>query len=151
MTWQSWTPCPAQFLRRWAVQGARPEGDRATTIFDLRHDRAHVAVYPATVDTFALLIDRAGVEMLLTTVESRNACTVPGMHAVHGPRLLGLRPYDTPHAEPAWTDRPADAPPYGGPMALFVHLPNEEIRIIYGRERLRDLQAALTEILALMR
>ena len=58
-------PCPPQFVHRRAVQGIKPTGDRATTIFDLRHDREHVAVYPATVDTFALLIDRAGVQTLL--------------------------------------------------------------------------------------
>lgn len=147
----AWQPTPPRFLRRWAIQGVRPAGDRATTIFDLREDRAHVAVYPATVDTFALLIDRAAVYMLLTTLESGNACAVPGIHPLHGQRLLGLRPYDQPHAQPAWTDRPADAPPYHGPMELYVHLPGDHMIIIYGRDRLLSLHEALTEILGSMR
>ena len=135
-----WKPCPPHYVRRWAVQGVKPGGDLATTIFDLRYGRAHVAIYPATVDTFALLIDRAAVDLLATTVESRNACAVMGMHALHGPRLLGLRPYQLPHTEPSQ-----------GPLELYVHLPNDQIHIIYGRERLAALQDALTEIISLMR
>lgn len=147
MTRTLWSPIPPQYLRRWAVQGVKPNGDRATTIFDLRKDREHVAVYPATVDTFAMLINHSAVQTLLTTIEPRNTCTVPGTHAIHGQRLLGLRPYDTPHAEPSWPDRPADAPSYQGPMELYVHLPNQQIHIIYGNQGLTALHDALTQIL----
>jgi hypothetical protein len=146
-----WSPCPPEYLRRWAVQGVKPEGGWATTIFDLRKDREHVAVYPATVDTFAMLIDHTGVQTLLTAIESRNACTVPGTHAIHGHRLIGLRPCDAPHAERPWIDHPADAPSYQGPMELYVHLPNkQQIHILYGRQGLTAVHDALTKILNLM-
>lgn len=151
MTRPLWSPSPPRYLRRWGVQGVKPDGGTATTIFDLREDREHVAVYPATVDTFALLIDQAGVRMLLTTAESGNACAVPGIHALHGERLLGLHPHEPLHAEPSWTNRPADAPAYHGPMELYVHLPDDQIHIIYRHDRLLSLQDTLTEILGLMR
>jgi hypothetical protein len=98
-----------------------------------------------------MLIDHAGVQTLLTAVESRNACTVPGVHAVHGHRLVALRPYDAPHFERPWTNRPADTPWYQGPMELYVHLPNkQQIHIIYGRQGLTAIHDALTTILDLM-
>ncbi len=99
------------YLRRWAVQGRKVNGDSATTIFDLLHDRGHVTVYPATVDTYAVTVTAPAIRMLATTASSGTACTVPADHATHGRRLLGLRPYQS-ATEPSWLDRPADAPPY---------------------------------------
>jgi hypothetical protein len=148
---QSWSPCPPRFVVRRAVQGAKPDGTAATTIFDLREGRNLVAVYPATVDTYAMLVDQASMRMLLVTVEARAACAVPGLHALHGERLLGLRPYGLPHAEPAWTNRPADSPAYHGPMELYVRLPRDEISIVYRQDRLLSLRKVLDEITALMR
>lgn len=127
-----------EFARRWAVQGRKPNGDTATTIFDLLHDRRHVMVYPATLAALAVVIDGSAVRMLVDTAMSRTACAVPAVHAVHGHRLLGLHPYDSP-SEPSWTDRPADAPPYLGPMELYLVLPHAEMRIVYRRERLHLL------------
>ncbi|MFC4856695.1 hypothetical protein [Actinophytocola glycyrrhizae] len=133
------------YLRRWAVQGGKPDGDNATTIFDLRHDRRHVVVYPATVDTYAVTVTASAIRMLATTAISGTACAVPADHAVHGRRLLGLRPYQSAH-EPSWLNRPADAPPYPGPMELYVVLPGDEIHIVYRHDRLHLLTSVLTEI-----
>jgi len=133
------------YLRRWAVQGRKPNGDNATTIFDLRHDRRHVVVYPATVDTYTVTIAAPAVRMLATTASSGTACAVPAEHPTHGRRLLGLRPYQSAH-EPSWLNRPADAPPYPGPMELYVVLPDNEIHIVYRHDRLHLLAATLTEI-----
>lgn len=133
------------YLRRWAVQGRKPNGDNATTIFDLRHDRRHVVVYPATVDTYAVTVTAAAVRMLATTASAGTACAVPADHVTHGRRLLGLRPYQSAH-EPSWLNRPADAPPYPGPMELYVVLPGDEIHIVYRHERLRQLTDTLAEI-----
>lgn len=141
-----WRPTPPKFVRRWAIQGRKPDGNVATTIFDILADRRRVAVYPATVDTFAVLIERADLTHLLSAIETHEAGAVPAWHAVHGNRLLGLRPFDIPH-EPQWTDRPAGAPPYRGPMELFVVLPKSEIHIVYGRGRLLALRNAFAEIL----
>ncbi|MFL6140380.1 MAG: hypothetical protein ACJ72N_00730 [Labedaea sp.] len=151
MAYPRWSPSPPRFVWRRAVQGVKPDGGTATTIFDLREDRAHVAVYPATVGTYALLIDGAGMRMLLSTAESRDACAVPGIHAVYGERLLGLCPYDPPHAESAWIDRPADAPLYQDPMELYVRLPRGEIHIIYRRDRMLALREVVAEVVSLMR
>lgn len=150
MNRHDWSPTPPAYVRRWAVQGRTPNGDAATTIFDLLSDRRGIAVYPATVDTFAVLIDRASVEILLSTLDSRDACAVPAWHSVHGDRLLGLRPFESPH-EPSWTDRPADAPPYLGPIELYVRLPKELIHIVYRHGQLLALRTTLAEILESMR
>jgi hypothetical protein len=133
------------YLRRRAVQGRKPNGDNATTIFDLQHDRRHVVVYPATVDTYAVTIAAPAVRMLAATASSDTACAVPAEHATHGRRLLGLRPYQSAH-EPSWLNRPADAPPYPGPMELYLILPGDEIRIVYRHEQLHLLAATLIEI-----
>jgi hypothetical protein len=133
------------YLRRWAVQGRKPNGDNATTIFDLRHDRRHVVVYPATVDTYAVTIAGPAVRMLATTASSGTACAVPAEHATHGQRLLGLRPYQSAH-EPSWLNRPADAPPYSGPMDLYLVLPDDEIHIVYRHDQLFLLTTILAEI-----
>ena len=151
MTWTRWTPCPPQFVHRRAVQGVKPTGDRATTIFDLRHDREHVAVYPATVDTFALLIDRAGVEALLAALESRTTCAVRGIHATHGRQLLGLRVCDRPHAEFPLIGPLPDARSGGGLVELSVNLPGADVRILYGPEQCVILRDVLAQILGLMR
>lgn len=129
------------YLRRWAVQGRKPNGDNATTIFDLRHDRRHVVVYPATVDTYAVTIEASGVHMLAATASSGTACAVPAEHTRYGRRLLGLRPYQS-----SWTNRPADAASYPGPMELYVALPDDEIHIVYAHDQLRLLTNTLTEI-----
>lgn len=133
------------YVRRWAVQGRKPNGDTATTIFDLQHDHHHVMVYPATVHTYAVTIDTAGVRLLADTATTGNACAVPANHTTHGRRLLGLRPYDSPH-EPSWLDRPADTPPYLGPMELYLALPRDEIHIVYRHDRAHLLATTLTEI-----
>lgn len=140
-----WSPVPPKFLRRWAIQGHRPNGDIATTLFDVTKDREHVAVYPATLDTFAVLIDNFAMKLLCATLESHDAGVVPAWHAVHGDRLLGLSPFDL-AGEPTWTNRPANAPPYQGPMVLYVRLPKSKIEIVYARDRLLELRNALAEI-----
>jgi hypothetical protein len=129
------------YLRRWAVQGRKPNGDNATTIFDLQDDRRHVVVYPATVDIYAVTITAPAVQMLAATASSGTACAVPADHATHGRRLLGLRPY-----ERSWPSRPADAPPYPGPMELYLVLPGDEIHIVYGHDQLHLLANTFTEI-----
>jgi hypothetical protein len=113
------------YARRWAIQGRKPNGDSASTIFDLQHDLRHVRIYPATVDTYAVTVDADAMRMLADTASSGAACAVPADHAVHGRRLLGLRPY------PSQLDRPAEAPPHHGPMELYVTLPSAEIRIVH--------------------
>jgi len=133
------------YLRRWAVQGRKPNGDNATTIFDLQHDYQHVVVYPATVDTYAVTVMAPAAHMLAATASSGTACAVPAEHAAHGRRLLGLRPYQSAH-EPSWLNRPADAPPYPGPMELYLVLPGDEIHIVYRPDRLHLLADTLTEI-----
>ncbi|HEV2783371.1 MAG TPA: hypothetical protein VGX25_28645 [Actinophytocola sp.] len=138
----AWSPTPPGFARRWAAQGVKPDGNRATTIFDLLEDRQGVAVYPATIDTFVVLLARPAIDMLRTTINSREACAVPAWHSVHGDRLLCLRPFTVPH-EPSWTDRP----PYRRPMELSVALPDKnEIHIVYARKRLLILRHKLVQI-----
>src|SRR2546421_151254 len=73
-----------EFTKRWAVQGRKPNGDNATTIFDVLEDRRTVLVYPATRAEFAVLIDGQGIRLLADTIACRGACSVPARHAVHG-------------------------------------------------------------------
>ena len=133
------------YLRRWAAQGRKPNGDNATTIFDLQRDRRHVVIYPATVDRYAITVAAPAVRMLAATAGSGTACAVPAEHATHGRRLLGLRPYQS-DREPSWLNRPADAPPYPGPMELYLVLPGDEIHIVYRHDQLLLLTTVLTEI-----
>jgi hypothetical protein len=137
------------YLRRWAVQGCKPNGDNATTIFDLLPDHRNVVIYPATVDTYAVTVAGPAVHMLATTASSGTACTVPAEHATHGQRLLGLRPFQPAH-EPSWLNRPADAPSYTGPMELYLIVPGDEIHIVYRHDRLHLLANTLTEIADLL-
>ncbi|HYQ68460.1 hypothetical protein [Actinophytocola sp.] len=123
------------YLRRWAVQGTKPNGDRATTIFDLQHDYRYVIAYPATVDIYAVTVAASGIRMLADTANSRTACAVPVEHATYGRRLFGLHPYQ------ASTDP-------SPPMELYLILPGDEIFIIYRDDQLRRLTSALTEIVA---
>lgn len=132
-------------LRRWAAQGRKPDGDNATTIFDLLPGLRHIVVYPATVDTYAVTVAAPAVHMLAAAASSGTACTVPAEHATHGRRLLGLRPFQSAH-ERSWLNRPADAPPYTGPMELYLILPGDEIHIVYRHDRLRLLTNTLTKI-----
>jgi hypothetical protein len=120
------------YARRWAIQGRKPNGDSASTIFDLRHDHRHARIYPATVDTYAVTVDAKSMRMLADTASSGMACAVPADHAVHGRRLLGLRPYLSP------LNRAAAAPP----MELYVTLPGDEIHIVHEH----PLATILTEI-----
>lgn len=115
------------------MQGRKPNGDAATTIFDLQHDRRHVVVYPATVDTYAVTVAASGLHMLAATASSGTACAVPAEHATHGRRLLGLHSY-----------QPAAVPPW--PMELYLVLPGDEIHIVYRHEQLRLLTSTLTTI-----
>lgn len=133
------------YTRRWAVQGRKPNGDNATTIFDRHPDHPLVTVYPATLASYAVVVDHAAIHQLARTVATGQACAVPAEHAEHGRRLLGLRPYATPY-EPPWLNRPADAPPYRGPMELYLVLPRDEIHIVYRHSRLHLLATTLTEI-----
>jgi hypothetical protein len=130
---QNWKPVPPKFVRRWAIQGRRPNGLFTTTIFDVIQDRQHVAVYPATLETFAVLIDNFAVKLLNAAAQSNDPAVVPAWHAIHGDRLLGLTPHD--HEV----------------MSLYVTLPKDKIEIVYAKERLAalrrafaDLEAALT-------
>lgn len=111
------------YARRWATQGRKPNGDNASTIFDLLHDHRHVRIYPATVDTYAVTVDAEAMRMLAETATSGAACAVPAEHAVHGRRLLGLRPADS-------------------AIELYVTLPGAEIHIVHPR----GLTIVLTEI-----
>jgi hypothetical protein len=142
-TWHG--AAPPGFVRRWVVQARTAGSWPSTTLFDLAEDRRHVMVRPAAVDTFSILIDAAGVRVLLETIDSQAACAVPGRHARHGTWLLGLRP-----SEPSWTDRPAGAPPSPGPLELYVLLPGDEIHIRYRREHIAALRYTLAEILQSM-
>lgn len=111
------------YARRWAIQGRKPNGDSASTIFDLQHDHRHVRIYPATVDTYAVTVDAEAIRVLAETATSGAACAVPADHAVHGRRLLGLRPA-------------------GSSVELYVHLPGTEIHIVHPP----GLAVILTEI-----
>lgn len=48
--------------------------------------------------------------------------------------------------EGAWTGRPADPPPYLGPMGLYVAIPGQEIRIVYRQDQLEKLATILGQI-----
>lgn len=133
------------YARRWAVQGRTPTGDTATTIFDRQRGHPLVTVYPATLAGFAVVVGPAAIRQLAETARTGTACAVPAEHAEHGRRLLGLRPHTTAH-EPSWLDRPADAPPYPGPLELYLVLPRAEVRIVYRHDRQHLLARALTEI-----
>lgn len=117
-----------KFVSRWTIQGRKPDGQPASTIFDILDDHRRVAVYPATLDTFAVVIDRSAVEVLHSTLETRDSCAVPARHATHGDRLLGLHPGSS-------------------SMELYLILPDNEIHIIYADTQLHALHTALTEIL----
>lgn len=103
-------------------------------------------VHPAAVQLYSVTLSSKSVRMLLNTVQTGTACTVPAIHTVHGGQLLGLRPITLPGETP-WTDRPADAPPYLGPMELHLQLPDAQIEIIFKRERLLHLATVLAETL----
>ncbi|MGQ0840448.1 hypothetical protein [Actinokineospora sp.] len=135
------------FAVRWTVTGRTPDGGNCTTIFDLALDRGHLIVYPAAVGDFALSLDLDAVRMLLSIVEARSAGMVPGLHPLCGYWLLGVAPYSS-SVEPEWTDRAADAPPYLGPIELYVRLPDKEIHIIYRTDRYQALLDTLTEAVA---
>ncbi len=140
---------PPGIARRWTVVGHTLDHWECSTIIDLpMGDPGHVIIHPAAVTTYSLSISRRSVQMLMHTIESGDACTVPVEHPVHGNRLLGLRPITLPHEIP-WTDRPADAPPYLGPMELYLRLPDAQISIIFRRERLLRLATIFAEILLL--
>ena len=113
---------------RWAVQGRKPNGDTATTIFDLLPGHRDVMAYPATVDRFAVMLAASAVHMLATTASSGTACAVPADHATHGRRLLGLRPYAS------------------GGMELYLVLPDAEIHIVHRHDQIRVLTAVLTDL-----
>ena len=115
------------YERRWAIQGRKLNGDSASTIFDLQHDYRHVRIYPATVDTYAVTVDARAMRMLADTASSGAACAVPADHAIHGRRLLGLRPHQT---------QPNHS------MELYVILPHHGIHIVHQH----PLAAILTEI-----
>jgi hypothetical protein len=135
-----------EFAARWTVKGREPDGWDCTTIFDLAKDRRHVVVYPAAVDTYEMTLNLDAVRILLSIVESRNAGAVPGVHPVHGKRLLTVVPYSGLVAH-TWTERPANSPPYAGPIELSVRLPTgREIHIIYSTNRYQALVDTLTEI-----
>jgi hypothetical protein len=137
---------PPGIVRRWSVIGRKADHSECTTIFDLpTYDRTHVIIHPGGVTTFTVTITRSAIRILLDTIESGTACTVPATHPVHGQRLLGLRPVSLPN-EPAWTDRQAEAPPSIGPMELYVHLPDAKIEIIYHRNQLIHLATTLAVI-----
>ncbi len=141
-----WAEGVPRFACRWTIKANTHDLQWCTTIFDLLPGRAHVAVYPGAVSTYAVRLDRAGIDMLADTLESRDACAVPALHPVHGARLLALRPCVMPH-EPPWTNRPADAPPYRGPMELAIDLPRDAgIRVLFFNERVPVLTETLAEI-----
>ena len=135
---------PPGVAHRWSVTGHTIDHWECTTIFDLpADDRARLVVHPGAVSRYTVRLDRAGVRMLLDTIASGEACAVPAKHPIHGDRLLGLRPITLPHDVP-WTNRPADAPPYFGPMELYLQLPDAQIEIIFERNRLLRLAGALS-------
>ncbi|MGH3858383.1 hypothetical protein [Actinokineospora sp.] len=128
------------------VKASTPELALCTTIFDLLPNGRSLAVYPGATSTYALRLDRAAIDMLADTLACRAACAVPALHPVHGRRLLALRPFTMPH-EPSWTDRPANAPPYLGPMELSLDLPGGNgTRVLFRREHLLALTDTLAEI-----
>jgi hypothetical protein len=138
---------PPGVSRRWSVIGHKSDHGECTTILDVPDDdRAHVVLHPGGVTAYTVRIARPAIQVLLDTIESGNACAVPATHPVHGGRLLCLRPATLPN-EPPWTDRPADASPYFGPMELYLRLPGAEFSVIFRRERLLRLATALAEIL----
>jgi len=137
---------PPGVARRWSVVGRKADHSQCTTIFDLpTNDRGHAIIHPGGVTTYTVTIARSAIEVLLDTIESGAACTVPATHPVHGRRLLGLRPVSLPN-EPAWTDRRPDAPPSPGPMELYVHLPDARIEVIFHRNQLTHLATTLAVI-----
>lgn len=140
---------PPGIARRWTVIGHTLDHWECTTIIDLpagEDDR--ILIHPAAVTTYSVAISRKSARMLMHTMESGDACTVPAEHPTHGSRLLGLRPITLPNEIP-WTERPADAPPYLGPMELYLRLPDAQIAIIFRHERLLRLATILAEILHL--
>ncbi|MGQ0839279.1 hypothetical protein [Actinokineospora sp.] len=140
-----WVAGAPKFACRWSIKAFTPEFTFCTTLFDLLPNRRHVVIYPAAVSRFSVRLDRTAVEMLGATLETRDACAVLALHPLHGNRLLGLRPLTEPKV-PAWSDRPADAPPYLGPMELYLELPDDGIRVLFLRERLYTLTDTLAEI-----
>lgn len=134
---------PPGIAQRWTVIGQTIAHWECTTLFDLpAADRAHLVVHPAAVTVYSLRLDRAAVRMLLDTIAAGNACAVPAQHAEHGERLLGLRPVSLPN-EPQWHESPADAPPYHGPMELYLHLPDAQVEIRFRRKSLLELATVL--------
>lgn len=141
---------PPGIARRWAVVGHTHDRWECTTLFDLpAEDQHRVIVHPAAVDKYTVELRRPSIEMLIRTIESGDACAVPATHPVHGERLLGLRPITLTN-EPSWTDRPADAPAYLGPMELYLRVPDAQIAIIFRRERLLKLATILAELLLIL-
>ncbi|MBC6448072.1 hypothetical protein [Actinokineospora xionganensis] len=141
-----WTEGVPRFACRWTIKANTHDLQWCTTIFDLLPDRTHIAVYPGAVSTYAVRLDRSGIDMLADTLETRDACAVPALHPAHGKRLLTLRPHTMPH-QPPWTNRPADAPPYRGPMELALELPRDTgIRVLFFNERVPLLADTLAEI-----
>jgi hypothetical protein len=134
---------PPGIAQRWTVIGQTIAHWECTTLFDLpADDRAHLVVHPAAVTVYSLRLDRDAVRTLLDTIAAGNACAVPARHAVHGERLLGLRPVSLPN-EPRWHESPADSPPYHGPMELYLHLPDAQIEIRFRRAALLELATIL--------
>jgi hypothetical protein len=141
---------PPGIARRWAVIGHTPDRWECTTLFDLPADDPHrVIVHPAAVDRYTIVLRRPAIQMLIRTIETGKACAAPAFHTVHGGRELYLRPITLPN-EPSWTDRPADAPAYLGPMELELQLPDAQIAIIFRRERLLHFATILAELLLLL-
>jgi hypothetical protein len=130
-------PAPHGFICRWITQATTPDSHPCTTIFDLTETRTHVLVQPSTIDKFSLLIDADAIRVLLETIDNNAACAVPAHHPTHGTRLLGLRPHD-----PNWTN----TPPRPGPVTLYIHLPNDEIQVVFGDHHLTRLRDTLAEI-----
>jgi len=141
-----WANGVPQFACRWTIKACTPDFRWSTMIFDLLPDRSRVAVYPGSVTTYALLLECAAVEMLVTALETREACAVPALHPRHDRRQLSLRPCALPH-EPPWTNPPSDSAPYRGPVELAVDLPNDSgIRVVFRHDRVRALEETLAEI-----
>lgn len=111
--------------------------------FDLAPDHRHLTVRPNS--DCSIVIDTAGVAMLLATVKAHTACAVPGRHARYGTWLLGLHP-----ATPRWTDHPADTPLPPCPLELYLLLPDNDIHVRYQDEQVTQLRDTLVEILHLM-
>jgi hypothetical protein len=138
---------PPGIARRWAVVGRTPDHWECTLIIDLpKLDDDRLVLHPGGVSTYTVTIHRPAIRQLHETITTGGACAVPVDHAKYGRRLLGLRPINSPN-EPAWTDRPADAPPYRGPVELYLRLPGAQISIIFRRDRVLRLAQALSDIL----